>query len=130
MYNNRPVHQRFTAEHIQFQIMALLAAFNSKLNSLFRSFLAHELTAATERTGVGKAITAAQIAVMSYKQAQGFDNRLFGKSRRYIKGRAEKQTFILQAVHFFQCIAQILFAVFILQSSHSLSIVAAIIIIE
>ena len=64
------------------------------------------------------------------EQAQGFDNRLFGKSRRYIKGRAEKQTFILQAVHFFQCIAQILFAVFILQSSHSLSIVAAIIIIE
>ena len=41
MYNNRPVHQRFTAEHIQLQVMALLAAFNSKLDSLFRSFLAH-----------------------------------------------------------------------------------------
>ena len=81
MNNNRPVHQRFTAEHIQLPAMALLAAFNSKLDSLFRSFLAHELTAATKRTGVSKTVTATQIAVMSYKQAQGFYNRLFCKSR-------------------------------------------------
>ena len=49
--------------------MAFFAACNGKFNCFFGNFFAHQSAAAAKIAGTGKAVTAAQVAVVRNMQA-------------------------------------------------------------
>ena len=89
--HHRVVHHRFPAKQIQFQVVALLATFDGKFHGLVSHFVAHQGTVTAKVPGVGKAVPAAQVAVMGHMEAQGFQYRSFPEGIRYGEFRREQK---------------------------------------
>ena len=63
------VHQRFAAEQIHLEIAAVSAVLYQKIERTLTGFCAHQHPAAVEFSRLGKAVAAAQIAVMRHVEA-------------------------------------------------------------
>ena len=92
--------------------MALLAAFDGEFDGLPGHFPAHEGTMAPEIPGIGKAVAAPQVAVMSHMQAQGFQNRFIRKGIRHREIRRKQQPGLLQVLQFVHGFVHILLGIF------------------
>ena len=106
------VHQRFSAEQVQFQVVPLFAAGNGKFDGLPGHFLAHESPMAPEVPGICKAVAAPQVAVVGHMEAQGFQHRFIGKGIRHRKVRRKQQTGLLQFLEFVQGFSHVFRRVF------------------
>ena len=63
------VHQRFAAEQIHLEMAAVSAMLYQKIKRALSGFCAHQHPAAVEFSGFGKAVSAAQVAVMRHVEA-------------------------------------------------------------
>ena len=76
--------------------MALFASLDGKFDGLLGYFLAHEGTMAAKVPRIGKAISAAQVAVMGNMETERFEDRFFGKCIGYGKVWRKKEACLLQ----------------------------------
>ena len=71
-----PVHQRFPAEEIHFQVSSLPGICNQEIQCLLSNFKGHQRPASMVLALLGKAVFTRQVTVMSDMQAQRLHHRL------------------------------------------------------
>ena len=79
LFDDVEIHERFAAEKVGFENFATARIFDEKIDRLFRRFQAHELAAGVVGAFVGKAVFAAQVAIVADVQAQRLDLVRFGR---------------------------------------------------
>ena len=75
------IHQRFTAEEVQFQILPVCGMLQQEINCLFSGFQRHQLSALAEVTRRSKTIFTTQVAVMGNMQTHCLNRRSNGTIR-------------------------------------------------
>ena len=68
-------HERFAAEEVHLQVVAVAGIFEQIVDRLFAHLRGHQLALAAKIAGGGKAVGAAQVAVVRDVQAHGLDRR-------------------------------------------------------
>ena len=79
---DRPVHQRFPAEEIDFQMLSGSAVLHQKVERALADVQRHEHARPVEISRSGKAVFASEIAVVRNMQAHGLDRAAAGNLRR------------------------------------------------
>ena len=105
------IHQRLAAKKVDFQMTATAAFFQEKINSFFAYFRRHQASAMSEVASTGKAVAAAQIAVMGHMQAQRLKDRFRLKGRRNLQRRCKQLFRGNQLMQLGKRFAQFVFAV-------------------
>ena len=75
LLHHMPVHERFTAEKVQLAMFTVSAVGDEEINSPARHIEAHEHTPLSISSLSGKAVLAAEIAVVGDIDTQRLDNR-------------------------------------------------------
>ena len=76
VFDNLPVHQRFSTEEIHFQIASASGIGDQKVKCFLSDFIRHQRTSSVILPLLGKTIATRQITVMGNMQTECFHNRL------------------------------------------------------
>ena len=103
LLDDAEVHQRFTAEEVDFAVLALaFGALDEQVYSALGDVEAHQFPLVRVVVPLGgEAVLAAQVAVVSDVQAKGFDDRFFfGDDFEIFRHRREEHFLLDQFVEF------------------------------
>ncbi len=119
--HHREIHQRFAAEEVHFQVLPLAALFHQPVQGSLAHFIGQQLPLAHAKiAGGGKAVLAAQVAVVGGMEAQCLDHA--GLIQLYvciiIRGIQGAQLF--QLTHLADDLLQLICIVLFLQLCHDL----------
>ena len=90
-----PVHQRFAAEEIKFAVFSRTAVGNQEIDSSSGYIKAHQHAPLAVSTLAGKAVLAAEVAVMSDIDAESLNDRTVFNRHFIIRVHRSKENFLL-----------------------------------
>ncbi len=114
LFDDAEVHQRFAAEEVDFAVLALaFGAADQEVDGVLGYVEAHQFPLMRVVVALGgKAVLAAQVAVVSDVEAQGFDDRFFfGDDFEVFRHGREEEFLLDQFIELAEDVVEILFIV-------------------